>query len=289
MAPPAGAVERPEDGASDRPAPGSLYGGRRFAPSVSPIVPAELTGVVELRGVEHRYEGASAPVLSDVSFVARPGQLTAIIGSTGAGKTTLLELIARLADPTSGSVSIDGVDVRLRDPEELWARIGVVPQKAYLFSGTVATNLRFGDPDATDEELWRALELAQAKDFVEAMPDKLDAPISQGGTNVSGGQRQRLAIARALLREPAVLLLDDAFSALDLATEARLRAALAPQLARTTTIVVAQRVASIRRADQILVLDGGRIAGCGTHDELVASCPTYAEIVTSQSDEREAA
>ncbi len=267
----------------------------RVAPPPQPIAPATKTGVVELRGVEYRYESATAPVLSEISFVARPGQITAIIGSTGAGKTTLLELIPRLADPTAGTVLVDGVDATQRDPEELWSRIGMVPQRAYLFTGSVATNLRFGNPDATDEQLWCALELAQAKDFVAAMPQQLDAPIAQGGTNVSGGQRQRLAIARAVLRlwatgpEPSVLLLDDAFSALDLATEARLRAALAPLLATTTVIVVAQRVASIRHAHQILVLDGGRLVGKGTHDELVRTCPTYAEIVTSQTEAQEAA
>jgi ATP-binding cassette, subfamily B, multidrug efflux pump len=261
----------------------------QVAPPSTPVMPEQLTGVVELRGVEYRYASATAPVFGDISFVARPGELTAIIGSTGAGKTTLLELIPRLADPTAGTVLVDGVDVRQRDPEELWARIGVVPQRAYLFSGTVASNLRFGNPDATEDELWHALELAQAKAFVAAMPQKLEASIAQGGTNVSGGQRQRLAIARALLRKPAVLLFDDSFSALDLATEARLRAALAPQLANTTVIVVAQRVASIRHADQILVLDGGKLVGVGTHDELVTSCPTYAEIVTSQTEEQEVA
>ncbi len=261
----------------------------QVAPPVSPIVPAAKTGIVELRGVEYKYPGASAPVLSDISFVARPGEVTAIIGSTGAGKTTLLELIPRLADPTAGTVLVDGVDIKEREPEELWARIGMVPQRAYLFTGTVATNLRFGKPDATDDELWHALALAQGKDFVEAMPQKLDAPIAQGGTNVSGGQRQRLAIARALLREPAVLLLDDSFSALDLATEARLRSALAPRLANTAMIVVAQRVASIRHAHQILVLDGGKLVGKGTHDQLVMTCPTYAEIVTSQTEDQEAA
>ena len=260
-----------------------------IAPPAKPIVPAELTGLVELRGVEYRYPGASAPVLADISFVAKPGEVTAIIGSTGAGKTTLLELIPRLADPTAGQVLVDGIDVREREPEELWARIGMVPQRAYLFSGTVASNLRFGNPDAIDEQLWHALELAQGKDFVEAMPQKLESPIAQGGTNVSGGQRQRLAIARALLREPAVFLLDDAFSALDLATEARLRQAIAPRLAKSAVIVVAQRVASIRHAQQILVLDGGKLVGKGTHAELVRTCPTYAEIVTSQTEEREAA
>jgi ATP-binding cassette subfamily B protein len=263
------------------------------APAVAPpevaVKPAALTGVVELRNVEYRYPGASAPVLADVSFVARPGEVTAVIGSTGAGKTTLLELIPRLGDPTAGTVLIDGVDVRTRDPEELWARIGMVPQRAYLFTGTVATNLRFGNPDATDEDLWAALEVAQGKDFVAAMPGGLDAPIAQGGTNVSGGQRQRLAIARALLRTPGVFLFDDAFSALDLATEARLRVALRPRVRDAVVIVIAQRVASIRDADQILVLDGGKLVGRGRHAELVTSCPTYAEIVTSQVDQTEAA
>jgi ATP-binding cassette subfamily B protein len=257
----------------------------QIAPPAAPVKPAEVTGVVEMSGVEYRYPGAAAPVLADISFVARPGQVTAIIGSTGAGKTTLLELIPRFADPTAGTVLVDGVDAKQRDPEELCARIGMVPQKAYLFSGTVGTNLRFGNPDATDEQIWEALAIAQAKDFVDAMPNKLDEPIAQGGTNVSGGQRQRLAIARALLRDPTVLLLDDSFSALDLATEARLRAALAPKLAKMAVIVVAQRVASIRHADQILVLDGGKLVGKGKHDELVATCPTYAEIVTSQTEE----
>ncbi len=261
----------------------------QVAPPAAPVTPTQLTGIVELRNVEYRFEGAPAPVLSDISFVAKPGEITAIIGSTGAGKSTLLDLIPRLADPTAGTLLVDGVDIKQRDPEELWARIGMVPQRAYLFSGTVASNLRFGNPDATDEQLWDALAVAQGKDFVEAMPERLEAPIAQGGTNVSGGQRQRLAIARALLRDPAVLLLDDSFSALDLATEARLRTALAPRLAKTTLIVVAQRVASIRHAHQIIVLDAGRIVGKGTHDQLVTSCPTYAEIVTSQTEEQEAA
>jgi len=259
------------------------------APPAAPVAPAAETGEVELRGVEYRYPGAAAPVLADLSFTARPGQVTAIIGATGAGKTTLLELIPRLGDPTAGAVLIDGVDVRRRDPEALWARIAMVPQRAYLFTGTVATNLRFGRPDATDEELWAALELAQAADFVRELPQRLDAPIAQGGTNVSGGQRQRLAIARALLRDAGVFIFDDSFSALDLATEARLRAALAPRLARATVIVVAQRIASIRRADQILVLDGGRLVGAGSHAQLMQACPTYVEIVTSQTEEQEAA
>jgi ATP-binding cassette subfamily B multidrug efflux pump len=264
-----------------------------MAPAVAappaPKRPAELTGVLELKDVEYRYPGASAPVLSHISFTARPGQVTAIIGSTGAGKTTLLELIPRLGDPTAGQVILDGLDVREREPEELWARIGMVPQRAYLFSGTVRSNLAFGDPEATEDQMWAALEVAQGKDFVQAMPEKLDAPIAQGGTNVSGGQRQRLAIARALLRDPAVFLFDDSFSALDLATEARLRAALAARTRTAAVIVVAQRVASIRGADQILVLDSGKLVGKGTHAELVATCPTYAEIVTSQAEQQDMA
>jgi ATP-binding cassette subfamily B protein len=260
-----------------------------IAAPASPVVPPNLTGVVELRAVEYKYPGAAAPVLGDISFTAQPGKVTAIIGSTGAGKTTLLELIPRLSDPTAGTVMIDGVDVRERAPEELWARIGMVPQRAYLFSGTIASNLRFGKPDATDDELWAALDIAQAKDFVAAMPQGLESPISQGGTNVSGGQRQRLSIARALLRSPAVFLFDDAFSALDLATESKLRAALKTRTANAAVILVAQRVASIVDADQILVLDGGRIVGRGTHAELLASNATYAEIVTSQTEDKEAA
>lgn len=258
-------------------------------PPVAPKRPSHLTGVLELRDVEYRYPGAAAAVLSHISFTARPGQITAIIGSTGAGKTTLLELLPRLGDPTAGSVILDGLDVREREPEELWARFGVVPQRAYLFSGTVRSNLKFGNPDATDAQLWDALAVAQGKDFVEAMPDQLDAAIAQGGTNVSGGQRQRLAIARALLREPAVFLFDDSFSALDLATESRLRAALVPRTRHAAVIVVAQRVASIRDADQILVLDSGRLVGKGTHAELLQTCATYAEIVTSQTEQQEAA
>jgi len=258
-------------------------------PPAQPVVPDTPSATVELRGVEYRHASASAPVLAGVSFVARAGEVTAIIGSTGSGKTTMLELIPRLADPTAGTVLVDGVDVRSRDPEELRARIGMVPQRAYLFSGTVASNLRFGDPDATDAQLWEALELAQAREFVAAMAQGLESPVAQGGSNLSGGQRQRIAIARALLRQPAVMLLDDSFSALDLATEARLRRALAPLMAKTTLILVAQRVASIRDAHQIIVLDAGRIVGKGRHAELVIACPTYAEIVTSQTEEGEVA
>ena len=252
------------------------------APPVAPVVPSGVAGQLALRGVEYRYPGAEAPVLSDVSFTAEPGQVTAIVGSTGAGKTTLLELIPRLIDPTAGTVVIEGSDARQIDLDLLWSKVGVVPQRPYLFSGTVASNLRYGNPDATEAELWAALEVAQARDFVEKMPKQLESPIAQGGTNVSGGQRQRLSIARALLRKPAIYLFDDSFSALDLATEARLRAALRPHVAHATVIMVAQRVASIISADQIIVLDAGKIVGRGRHTELVASCPTYAEIVESQ-------
>ncbi len=262
-------------------------------PSVlPPVVPAtELRGrgELEMRDVEFHYPGAEAPVLSGIDFSARPGRTTAIIGSTGAGKTTLLSLVPRLFDATGGAVRVDGVDVRDLEPEVLWSRIGLVPQKPYLFSGTVASNLRFSAPDATDDELREALRVAQAADFVAAMPGGLEAPISQGGTNVSGGQRQRLAIARALVRRPEIYLFDDSFSALDLATDARLRAALAPWTTDATVVIVAQRVSTIRHADQIVVLEGGRIVGLGTHPELLASCPTYREIVDSQMSPEEAA
>jgi ATP-binding cassette subfamily B protein len=253
-------------------------------PPAAPAVPSGLPGLLELRGLEYRYPGAEAAVLKDVSLTAKPGQVTAIVGSTGAGKTTLLELIPRLIDPTAGSVIVEGTDARQIELELLWSKIGVVPQRPYLFSGTIASNLRYGNPAATDAELWAALETAQARDFVEAMPQKLDAPIAQGGTNVSGGQRQRLSIARALLRRPSIYLFDDSFSALDLATEARLRVALRPHTANATVIMVAQRVASIVDADQIIVLEAGAIVGRGRHAELVQSCPTYAEIVASQLD-----
>jgi ATP-binding cassette subfamily B protein len=239
-------------------------------------------GELEFRGVSFRYPGASHPVLSDVSFTAGPGQTTAIIGSTGAGKTTLVNLIPRLFDVTTGTVLVDGVDVRELDPDTLWSKIGLVPQQAYLFSGTVRSNLLYGRPDATDEEMWAALDTAQAADFVRDMPEGLHAPIAQGGTNVSGGQRQRLAIARALLREPDLYLFDDSFSALDLTTDARLRRALRRRTTDATVLIVAQRVSTIVDADQIIVLEDGLIVGLGTHDELLASCPTYVEIVESQ-------
>jgi ATP-binding cassette subfamily B protein len=244
---------------------------------------------LELRGVEFSYPGAEEPVLRDLSFTAAPGRTTAVIGSTGAGKTTLVNLIPRLFDVTAGGVYVDGVDVRQLEPELLWSRIGLVPQQAFLFSGTVASNLRYGKPDATDEEMWAALEIAQARDFVEAIPEGLDAPITQGGTNLSGGQRQRLAIARAVIRRPGMYLFDDSFSALDLATDARLRAALAPVTGNAIVLIVAQRVSTIIDADQILVLENGVLVGRGRHDELLESCATYQEIVSSQLTAEEAA
>ena len=255
----------------------------------NPVTEVSATGTVEFVGVGFSYPGAEQPVLSDVTFFAEAGKTTAIIGSTGAGKTTLINLIPRLFDATSGIVLVDGVDVAELDPELLWSRIGLVPQKPYLFSGTVATNLRYGNPNATDDELWRALEIAQAKGFVDEMPEKLDGPIAQGGTNVSGGQRQRLAIARALVSKPEIFIFDDSFSALDTATDARLRQALARSEAEATMIVVAQRVSTIVDADQIIVLDDGRVVGHGTHAELVENNPTYAEIVSSQLAAEEAA
>ena len=237
---------------------------------------------LDFEGVGFQYPGADHPVLSNLTFTARPGQTTAVIGSTGSGKSTLVNLIPRLFDATAGRVLVDGVDVKRIDPDTLWGKIGLVPQKVYLFSGTVASNLRYGKPDATEEEMWEALEIAQARDFVEAMPDGLDSPISQGGTNVSGGQRQRLAIARALIRRPEVYLVDDSFSALDVATDARLRHALADVTAVATVIIVAQRVSTIIDADQIVVLEQGGIVGLGTHEELLETCAAYAEIVDSQ-------
>jgi ATP-binding cassette subfamily B protein len=239
-------------------------------------------GELDFCDVGFTYAGAAFPVLRNVSFSARPGTTTAIIGSTGAGKTTLLNLIPRLFDATEGTVVVDGVDVRDHDPEALWSRIGLVPQRAYLFSGTVASNLRYGNPDATEEEMWEALEIAQAAEFVREMPAGIESPIAQGGTNVSGGQRQRLAIARALIRRPEIYLFDDSFSALDVATDARLRQALGPVTADATVIIVAQRVFTITDADQIVVLEDGEVVGLGSHDALLDSCPTYVEIVESQ-------
>jgi ATP-binding cassette, subfamily B, multidrug efflux pump len=258
-------------------------------PPVTPIRTFTGRGQLIFERASFQYPGAAEPVLRDISFTASPGQTTAIIGSTGAGKTTLLSLVPRLFDATAGRVLVDGIDVREMEPEALWERIGLVPQRPYLFSGTVASNLRYGNPDATDEELWGALEIAQGKDFVEAMPAGLNAPIAQGGTNVSGGQRQRLAIARALVRQPEIYLFDDSFSALDLATDARLRAALRLVTADACVVIVAQRVSTIIEADQIVVIEDGAIVGKGTHDELLESCPTYVEIVESQRSAEEAA
>lgn len=239
-------------------------------------------GSLEMDRVTFTYPGAEHPVLQDISFRAEPGQTVAVVGSTGAGKTTLLSLLARLFDAGQGSVKVGGVNVKDADPEALWSQIGLVPQKAFLFSGTVASNLRLGRPEASDEELWDALEIAQGRDFVEKMEGQLEASIAQGGTNVSGGQRQRLSIARAIVAQPSVLLLDDSFSALDVATDARLRAALAPATREVTKFVVAQRVSSVMDADLILVLDEGRLVAQGTHEELLASSDTYREIVHSQ-------
>lgn len=254
-----------------------------------PVESVPLRGTVEFRGACFGYPGAEADVLHDITLLCRPGQTTAVIGSTGSGKTTLVGLVPRLFDVTAGEVLFDGVDVRELDPLALGARIGLVPQKPYLFSGTVASNLRYGKPDATDNELWHALTVAQAADFVRAMPDGLNASIAQGGSNVSGGQRQRLAIARALVRKPEVYLFDDSFSALDVATDARLRAALVPETADAAVLIVGQRVATIAGADQIVVLEDGHIVGLGRHDDLLATCPTYAEIVSSQLRAEEAA
>jgi ATP-binding cassette subfamily B multidrug efflux pump len=255
-------------------------------PPAHPVRDVIEHGSVELQAVGFHYPGAEHGVLTDISFETRPGETTAIVGSTGAGKTTLVGLIARLFDATSGAVLIDGVDVRELDPEVLWQQIGLVPQKPYLFSGTVATNLRYGKPDATEDDMWEALEVAQAADFVRAMDGGLDARIEQGGANVSGGQRQRLAIARALVRKPEVYLFDDSFSALDLLTDARLRAALGPYTREAAVVIVAQRVSTIATADSIIVLDDGVIVGRGTHDELLETCPTYQEIVQSQIGEK---
>lgn len=261
----------------------------KISDPLTPLVPAERTGTVEFRDVDFRYPGAEDAVLCGISFVARPGQTTAIVGSTGSGKSTLINLIPRFYDVTGGAILVDGVDVRDMTQDELWSRVGFIPQKAFLFSGTIASNLRYGKEDATDEELWHALEVAQGKAFVSEMPAGLEASITQGGTNVSGGQRQRLAIARALVKRPGVYVFDDSFSALDFKTDAALRSALARDTASATVIIVAQRVSTIMHADQIIVLDEGRIVGIGTHDQLMVTSETYREIVTSQLTEEEVA
>ncbi|MEU1006730.1 ABC transporter ATP-binding protein [Streptomyces tibetensis] len=258
-------------------------------PPSAPVRELRRHGHLEIRGAGFRYPGAEEPVLRAVDLVARPGEVTAVIGSTGSGKSTLLGLVPRLFDATEGQVLVDGVEVAEIDPQLLAKTVGMVPQKPYLFAGTVATNLRYGNPDATDEELWHALEVAQAKGFVERLEGGLDSPISQGGTNVSGGQRQRLAIARTLVQRPEIYLFDDSFSALDYATDAALRAALTQETSEATVVIVAQRVATIRDADRIVVLDEGRVVGTGRHHELMADNETYREIVLSQLTEAEAA
>ena len=262
-------------------------------PSVcDPASPAEESaehGFIEFRDVEFRYPGAEHPVLFGISFSARPGEISAIVGSTGSGKSTLINLIPRFYDATAGSVLVDGVDVRDMLQEDLWAKIGFIPQRAFLFSGTIASNVRYGGQDATDDEVWHALEVAQAKTFVAEMPEALASPVAQGGANVSGGQRQRLAIARALVKRPEIYVFDDSFSALDFKTDAALRAALRAETAQATVLIVAQRVSTILHADRIVVMDGGTVVGIGPHAELMESCPTYREIVYSQLSEEEIA
>jgi ATP-binding cassette subfamily B protein len=255
--------------------------------SETPVTDISSTTQLKFDDVSFLYPGAESPVLNHVSVTVNAGETLAIVGSTGSGKTTFVNLVARMFDATGGVVSLDGVNVRDLAPEALWSRVGMVPQKPYLFSGTVASNLRYGKEDATDEEMWEALRIAQAEDFVREMPGGLDATIAQGGTNVSGGQRQRLAIARALIRQPEIYLFDDSFSALDLATDARLRAALEPHVRQSVVVVVAQRVSTIRHANTILVLEDGECVGLGTHDELLATCETYQEIVSSQATSNE--
>jgi len=259
------------------------------ADPVVPLVPAEVHGRVDFRDVEFRYPGAEDPVLCGITFSTGPGETTAIIGSTGSGKSTLVNLVPRFYDVTGGALLVDGIDVRDMAQETFWARIGYIPQRAFLFSGTIASNLRYGKADATDEELWHALEVAQADRFVADMPGGLEAPVAQGGANLSGGQRQRIAIARALVKRPEIYVFDDSFSALDFATDRRLRAALRGETRDATVMVVAQRVGTIMHADRIVVLDRGRIAGIGTHDELMETCETYREIVFSQMTEEEIA
>ncbi|WP_102143752.1 ABC transporter ATP-binding protein [Mycobacterium hubeiense] len=248
-----------------------------------PVLPGTISGEIRLESAEFSYSGAEKPVLEDVSFVAQPGTTTAIVGSTGSGKSTLVSLICRLYDVTAGSVLIDGVDVRDYDTEQLWTAIGLVPQRGYLFSGTVADNLRYGKADATDDEMWEALRVAAADDFVRLHADGLQMRVAQGGINFSGGQRQRLAIARAVIRRPAIYLFDDAFSALDVHTDARVRESLAEVSAGSTVVIVSQRISTVAEADQVIVVDDGRVVGVGTHTTLLADCPTYAEFADSQS------
>jgi ATP-binding cassette, subfamily B, multidrug efflux pump len=256
--------------------------------TLTPKSPASRSGILEFKDVEFRYPGAEHPVLSEISFTAQPGKVTAIVGSTGSGKSTLLNLIPRFIDVTSGEVLLDGLNVREQSLEAIWSDIGLVPQRSFLFGGTIAENLRYGDPLATDEQLWAALEIAQAMDFVTELPEKLEARVAQGGTNFSGGQRQRLSIARAIVKNPPLYILDDSFSALDYTTDSNLRAALARASGNATVIIVAQRVSTILGADQIIVLDAGKIVGVGRHHELMTSCETYKEIVLSQLSPEEA-
>jgi ATP-binding cassette subfamily B protein len=257
-----------------------------------PATPApspERLGTLEFRDVTFRYPGADEPVLSNITFVARPGQTTAIIGSTGGGKSTLVNLIPRLYDVSDGSVLVDGVDVRELGQQDLWSRIGLVPQRAFLFAGTIGSNVRDGREGATEDEVWHALSIAQATEFVRELPDGLESPVAQGGANLSGGQRQRMAIARAVVKRPEIYIFDDSFSALDFATDARLRTALHAETSDATVLIVAQRVGTIMHADRIIVLAEGRIAGIGTHDELLETCDTYREIVFSQLSPEEVA
>ena len=257
--------------------------------AINPITPAKREGILTFESVEYRYPGAEHPVLAKISFTAHPGQVTAIVGSTGSGKTTLLNLIPRFIDPTVGRVLLDGVDVKDQSLEGIWSEIGLVPQRSFLFGGTIAENLRYGDQNATEEELWAALEIAQGKDFVGELADGLQSRVAQGGTNFSGGQRQRLSIARAIVKNPRIYLLDDSFSALDYTTDAKLRVALENHAKDSTVIIVAQRVSTILSADQIIVLNEGKIDGIGTHSDLMNTCKTYQEIVLSQLSPEEAA
>ena len=249
----------------------------------------EGSGYVEFQDVEFRYPGAEDPVLCSISFSAKPGETTAIVGSTGSGKSTLINLIPRFYDVTGGRVLVDGVDVREMRREDLWRKVGFIPQRAFLFSGTVASNLRYGNEHAPDEEVWRTLAIAQGSEFVAEMAEQIEAPITQGGSNLSGGQRQRLAIARALMKRPEIYVFDDSFSALDFKTDSRLREALVDETREATVIIVAQRVSTIMNADRIIVMENGTIAGIGTHDELMESSETYREIVYSQLSREEIA
>jgi ATP-binding cassette subfamily B multidrug efflux pump len=257
--------------------------------TTDPKIPAERRGRIEFCDVEFRYPGAESPVLSGISFTAEPGQLTAIVGSTGSGKSTLLNLIPRFIDVSSGMITLDGLDIREQSLEGIWSEIGLVPQRSFLFGGSVAENLRYGDTMATDEQLWDALEIAQAADFIREMPEGLEARVAQGGTNFSGGQRQRLSIARAIVKRPQIYILDDSFSALDYSTDAKLRASLEQSAGNATVLLVAQRVSTILAADQIVVLDEGKIVGIGKHHDLMKACATYREIVLSQLSPEEAA